>query len=111
MCDTTGARSYFQNIRASDTAVCRLLSTSGNNLIMAFTSESARCLVMLACTKYMFTMIGNNQAMNNKFTKIIFAIASILKIISLTITLSGQIGFIIYAPIEAPPSLSITTEA
>jgi len=66
---------------------------------------------MLACTKYMFTMIGNHQAMNNKFTKIIFAIASILKIISLTITLSGQIGFIIYAPIEAPPSLSITTEA
>lgn len=49
--------------------------------------------------------------MNNKFTKIIFAITSILKIISLTITLSGQIGFIIYAPIEAPPSLSITTEA
>jgi hypothetical protein len=66
---------------------------------------------MLISTKYMFTMIGNHQTMNNKVTKIIFAITSILKIISLTITLSGQIGFILYTPIEAPPSLSITTEA
>jgi hypothetical protein len=56
-------------------------------------------------------MIGNQQAMKNKFTKIIFAITSILKIVSLTITLSGQIGFILYTPIESPPSLSITTEA
>lgn len=80
-------------------------------MILAFPVESARCLVMLVSTKYMFTMIGNHQTMNNKFTKIIFAITGILKIISLTITLSGQIGFIIYAPIEAPPSLSINTEA
>lgn len=80
-------------------------------MIVAFIVESARCLVMLVSTKYMFIMIGNHQAMNNKFTKIIFAITSILKILSLTITLSGQIGFIIYAPIEAPPNLSITTEA
>lgn len=80
-------------------------------MILAFTIESAGCLVMLVSTKYMFTMIGNHQAMKNKFTKIIFAITSTLKIISLTITLSGQIGFILYTPIEAPPSLSITTEA
>lgn len=66
---------------------------------------------MLVSTKYMFTLIGNHQAMNNKFTKIIFAITSTLKIISLAITLSGQIGFILYTPIEEPPSLSITTEA
>jgi hypothetical protein len=80
-------------------------------MILAFAIASAKCPVMLVSTKYKFTMIGNHQAMNKKLTKIIFAITSILKIMSLTITLTGQIGFILSTPIESPPSLSITTEA